>query len=196
MIEILLVIAAVVLLFCLSTLGWGIGTYNTFRVGQQDIKTQWSNILTEYQRRADLFYNLVQAVKSHKNFEKDTLIQVIQARGGNFGVNKPAQMKKLGDLNQLFQKLMVVFERYPNLQSHKQHDKLMDEVRITEDRINVARTDYNEIVGDYNKLVTTFPKNTIASMFRFNTELFFQNEATSTSAPKIDLEENKEIYYG
>lgn len=190
-IEILLVVLGLLILFVVSSFGWGIGSYNTFRVGQQDIKTQWSNILTEYQRRADLFYNLVQAVKSHKNFEKETLVQVIQARNSlniaNLPKTKGAQMKHLQGLDGFFNKLMVLIERYPKLQSFKQHDKLMEEVRITEDRINVARTDYNEIVGDYNKLVTTFPKNIIAGMFRFPTEQFFQNEANTTSAPKIDL---------
>lgn len=187
MIEILLVISAVILFVILCIVGWMIGGYNTFRVGQQDIRTQWSNILTEYQRRADLFYNLVQSVKSHKNFEKETLVQVIAARNGNFGSNKSTQMAKLKGLDGMFNKLMLLIERYPKLQSYKQHDKLMEEVRITEDRINIARTDYNEIVGDYNKLVLTFPKNLIAGMFRFSVEPFFENEQGTTSAPKIDL---------
>lgn len=190
MIEIILLIAAIFLFFILCFSGWGIGSYNTFQVARQDIKTQWSNILAEYQRRADLFYNLVQAVKSSKNFEKDTLVQVAQARGGNFGTGKLAQMAKLKGLDSMFQKLMVVFERYPKLQSVKEHDKLMEETRITEDRINVARTDYNEIVGDYNKLVTTFPKNIIAGMFKFQQELFFQNEATTNTAPKMNLDDS------
>lgn len=196
MIEIILIILAVSLFFFLVIIGWGIGSYNTFRVGQQDIKTQWSNILTEYQRRVDLLYNLVQAVKSHKKFEKETLVQVIKARGGNiaeareghFGKTKTAQMQSLRGLDNMFAGMRVVFERYPELQSHKQHDKLMEETRITEDRINVARTDYNEIVGDYNKLVTTFPKNIIAGIFRFTVELFYQNQQGTEIAPKIDLD--------
>lgn len=187
MIEIILVSLAALFFVGISIVGWAIGSYNTFRVGQQDIKTQWSNICTEYQRRADLFYNLVQAVKSYKNFEKDTLTQVIAARSGNFGVTKADQMKKLKGLDGVFQKLMVLFERYPKLQSNEQHNKLMDEVRITEDRINIARTDYNEIVGDYNKLVLTFPKNIIAGMFKFMVEEFFKNEPETNKAPKISL---------
>lgn len=190
MIEWLIVIgvfASVVAFFALSIVGWGIGTYNIFRIGQQDIKTQWSNIKAEYQRRADLFYNLVQAVKSVKKFEQDTLVGLAAARSGNFGTDKLSEMKKLKGLDKLFSRLMMVVERYPKLQSPKQYDKLMEEVRITEDRINIARTDYNEIVGDYNKLVTTFPKMYIAGMFGFKVEEFFQNEEVSDKAPKIDL---------
>lgn len=185
--EILIAAGAVIIGSSVLTLGWGIGSYNTFKIGQQDIKTQWSNILSEYQRRADLFFNLVESTKSHKKFEQQTLLGVAQARSGNFGTNKAEQMKKLKGLDGLFNKLMVVFERYPNLQSYKQHDKLMEEIRITEDRINVARTDYNEIVGDYNKLVTTFPKIIIAAMFKFAAEQFYKNDEGSNSSPKIDL---------
>lgn len=188
MIGIILLVAAVVLFTILGVAGWAIGTFNVFRIGQQDIKTQWSNILAEYQRRADLFYNLAEAVKSHKNFERSTLVEVIAARSGKFGEVKATQMKKLKGLDGVFQRLMVLFERYPKLVSHKHYDKLMEEVRISEDRVNVARTDYNEIVGDYNKLVTTFPKNIIAAMFKFATEEFFKNEQGTEKAPKIKLD--------
>lgn len=185
--EILAIAGAIISLIVLATLGWGIGTYNTFRVGQQDIKTQFSNIKTEYQRRADLFYNLVQVVKSHKKFEQETLTQVIAARSGNFGSTTKDAMKKMGDLEKVFQKLMMLTEAYPKLESNEQHNKMMEEIRITEDRINVARTDYNEIVGDYNKLVVTFPKSIIAGMFKFSTELFFENEESTNKSPKIEL---------
>jgi LemA protein len=188
--EILLICLAVLILFIIGMVGKGIGVYNIFKIGQQDIKTQWSNILTEYQRRADLFYNLVQAVKSHKNFEKETLIQVIKARNSfnNLPETKGAQMKHLKNLDGLFSRLLVTVEQYPQLQSFQQHNKLMEEIRITEDRVNVARTDYNEIVGDYNKVVTTFPNNIFANMFRVQPEQFFKNELNTTSAPKINLE--------
>lgn len=188
LVEILLIVASFVALICLSCVGYVIGKYNTFRVGQQDIKTQWSNIKTEYQRRADLYYNLAQAVKSHKKFEKDTLTAVIAARSGNFGATKPEEMKKLKGLDSVFSKLMLLFEQYPILKSNEQHNKFMEEVRITEDRINVARTDYNEIVGDYNKLIQMFPSNIVAGMFRFAQEIFFQNDEESDKLIRMDLE--------
>lgn len=184
----LAVIGGVTALVGLSVVGWGIGSYNTFRVGQQDIKTQWSNIKTEYQRRADLFYNLVQAVKSVKKFEQETYIGLAAARSGSYGNNKASEMKKLKGLDGFFNRLMAVMEAYPKLQAHEQYKALMEEIRITEDRINIARTDYNEIVGDYNKLITTFPKMIIASLFRFPVEEFFQSDETEKTAPKINLD--------
>lgn len=191
--EILLVILAFVILVILAAIGKIIGQYNIFRNGQQDIKTQWSNVLTEYQRRADAFYNWVQVVKSYKRFEKSTLVQVIQARSSAINLSKhtdkTVQMKNMKGLDSFFSKLMVLTENYPTLKADKQHDKLMDEIRITEDRINVARTDYNEIVGDYNKQILYFPGNIIAGMFHFTVEQFFVNEEETSKAPKINLED-------
>jgi len=187
-IEIILIILLSMFILVLLSFGWGIGIFNTCKVGQQDIKTQLGNMKTEYQRRADLFYNLVQAVKSHKKFEKETLVEVIQARNANYGKTPKATMKTMSQLDGVFSKLMVLFEKYPELKSNEQHNKLMQEVRITEDRINVARTDYNEIVGDYNKLIVTFPRNIIAHLFRFTEEIFFENEESTTNAPKINLD--------
>ena len=186
--EILLILLAISFFVVISTMGWWIGTYNKFRNAQQDINTMWSDIKTEYQRRADLFYNLVQAVKSYKNFEKDTLVKVTEARTG-FGkmASKMAEMKKMKGLDAFFNKLMVTVEKYPNLKAYKQHDSLMKEIRITEDRINVARTSYNDIVGSYNKMVTMFPSSFVASHHNFKNEEFYVNEESSNTAPKIDL---------
>lgn len=188
MIEILSFFAAALIFMAIVIAGWLIGKYNTFRGGQQDIKTQFSNIKTEYQRRADLFMNLVESVKSYKKFEKTTLVEVIQARSGNLGKSTPESMKKMKSLDGVFSKLLAVFEQYPKLQANEQHNALMNEIRITEDRINVGRTEYNEIVGDYNKLVTMFPSNLVAGMFKFPEVEFFENEASTTTAPKITLD--------
>jgi len=185
--EILLVVLATLILLVLIFGGWLIGLYNTLVTAVQDIKTMWSNIKTEYQRRADLFMNLVETVKSYAKFEKETLQQVIAARGGNFGKNPKEEMAKLKGLDSAFGRLMVVFERYPKLKAVKEYDKLMEEIRITEDRINVARTDYNSIVRDYNVMVKSFPQNYFAQIFRFSEWQYFENEIESNKAPKIDL---------
>lgn len=186
--AILLMTAAMLVFVTLGITGWAIGIYNTFRVGQQDIKTQLSNAKTEYQRRMDLFINLAAGVKSFKKHENKTLREVIQARASGFGMTSLDAIKKMGKLDGLLSRMALVFENYPNLKSNEQHNMLMEEVRITEDRINIVRTDYNEIVGDYNKIVQMFPSNIIAGMFKFSTEPFFENEAGSDKAPKLDLE--------
>lgn len=168
--------------------GWGIGIYNYLQAGKQNIKTQWSNIKTEYQRRFDLFMNLVETVKSFKKHEKSTLTDVVKARSMlNFSGSKSEQLKNMGMLDKFFSKLSVLFERYPQLKANEQHNQLMEEMRITEDRINVARTDYNDIVREFNIATKVFPSSIIARMFRFAEEKFYINEESTNKAPKIDL---------
>jgi LemA protein len=186
-IEIILIFLGVVLLGTLIFAGWLIGLYNTLVVAVQDIRNMMGNIKTEYQRRADLFMNLVESVKGSTRFEKDTLTQVIAARGGNLGKTPAETMSKLKGLEGALSKLMVVFERYPELKATKNYEKLMEEIRITEDRINIARTDYNAIVRDYNIMTKSFPQNYFARIFKFGEELYFENEPESTKAPKIDM---------
>lgn len=183
-----LIILASVLFLILVTIGGVVSSYNGFVTLTQDIKTQFSNIITEYQRRTDLFFNLVQTVKSFKKHEKSTLKEVIEARNLNFGVSKKQDLKNMKNLDGLFSKLIAVFERYPELKANEQHNKLMEEVRITEDRVNVSRTDYNSIVNTYNVKVKRFPSNVIAGMFNFHLEEYFKGKEGIEEAPKINLD--------
>lgn len=189
---ILVAILAVVVFIIFVVGGWMIGTYNLFINGKQNIKTQWSNILAEYQRRADLFYNLAQAVKSYAKFEHNTLMHVTEARGGNFGKTKMEQVKTMGKLDDAFanmlSRLLVVFERYPKLKAIEQYHDFSKEVRITEDRVNIARTDYNGVVKEYNNNVLTFPNKILANWWNFTEEKFFLNERPlKESDVKMDL---------
>ncbi len=189
MIEVLLIGGAVFVFLCLLLIGWGIGQYNFFVARAQDIKTQWSNIKTEYQRRFDMFMNLVETVKSYKKHEKGTLKEVIQARNAlSFKGDKKQQLKSMGMLDNLFSKLAVLVEQYPNLKANEQHNTLMEEVRISEDRINVARTSYNTVIRNFNVAVKTFPSSIVANMFRFAEEEFYINEERTNAAPKINLD--------
>jgi LemA protein len=193
-------IFAVIIFLAFIIGGWILGTYNLFIKGQQNIKTQWSNILAEYQRRADLFYNLAQAVKSYAKFEHDTMTHVIKARGGNFGKTKDDQIKNMSKLDDafanMFSRLLVVFERYPKLQAIEQYNSFSKEVRITEDRVNIARTDYNGVVKEYNLSVKTFPNMILANIWRFQEEKFFLTErplgTMNDKEIKMDLNLNLE----
>ena len=188
MIEIILLITAVIVFLLFLVLGYGIGTYNALTSGKVDIDTQFSNIKTEYQRRADMFMNLVEATKSYKKFEKETMIAVTEARQGNFGSTRADQVKKMSQLEGIFSKLFAVAESYPNLKSNEQHNKLMEEIRITEDRVNIARTDFNEECREYNETLKVFPSNVVANMFAFKEVAYFQNEAGTEKAVRINLE--------
>ena len=187
MISIIIIILSVILAFMVIFIGWIWGGYNTLVGGTQNIKTMFSNMKTEYQRRADLFYNLVEAVKSYAKFEKDTLTQVISMRNGNFGKNSKEAMSKMKNLDGFMNKLMLVVERYPKLRATEQYQTLMKETRITEDRINIVRTEYNDTIRDYNLFVVSFPSNIIAGMFNFKEEAYFESEPDTDKAPKMDL---------
>lgn len=190
MISLILTIILAILIFSsLSILGWAIGIYNGGKTFKQDIKTQLSNIKTEYQRRADLFYNLVQTVKGAAKFEKSTLVGVIAMRRGLEKAVTPGEtLKEIKKMDDFFSRLMVTVEAYPQLKSIEAYNNLMTEIRITEDRINIVRTDFNNVVRDYNVLVTTFPSGVIAKMFGFKEEDFYINETGTEKSPKISLE--------
>jgi len=190
MLEIILIILAIIIFVFLCTAGWAIGTYNWFVNLKQSVKTQFSNIKTEYQRRADLFANLATSVKSHKKFEKATLTAVIEARSKGITGTVPQQLKKMKGMDAMFSKLLAVFERYPELKSIEQFNKFIDEVRITEDRVNIARTDFNDIVREYNIGIKVFPKSIIANIFKFAEEKFYMNNPSSEEEEsyKVDLD--------
>lgn len=166
--------------------GWAIGLYNMIIMALQMINNQWSNVKTEYQRRADLLYNLAGAVKSHKEFEQDTFIHIAEARNGNFGKGKMEEMKNLKGLDGLFSKLIATYENYPQLKSSELYQSLMDENKMTENRVNIARTDYNELVRDYNILIKTFPNLLIANAFNFKDQVFFEvDDKAYDKAPRL-----------
>jgi LemA protein len=190
---IILIILAVFFFVLLTCIGWIIGTFNWFVNAQQNIKTQFSNIKTEYQRRADLFYNLVQSVRAHMKFEKSTLVEVTKMRNVNLNGPKAEVVKKMKDMDALFSKLLVTVEAYPNLKSIRQFTKFSDEVRITEDRINVARTDYNEVVREYNVRVKQFPTSIVARWKNFNIEKYYMNEPKTDYSPKISFEDGEDV---
>ncbi len=185
--EFLIISLAVLVFVFLMMLGWSISSYNGFISLRQDIKTQFSNIKTEYQRRIDLIVNLVSTVKSFKKHEKETLLGVVKARSQGFTGNVKTDMKKMKGLDGLFSKLLAISERYPELKAGEQHNKLMDELRVTEDRINIARTDYNGVIRSYNIMIKSFPTNIIAGMFSFKIDEYFKGQDGIEKAPIIEL---------
>lgn len=186
--TIVLVAILVILVFIsMITIGWVVGSYNTFIVAKQDLKNQWSNVLTEYQRRADLFYNMVEATKSYKDFEEETLTKVIKARSGAFSGNVREEMKNLNELDSIFSRMLLVWEQYPNLKAIEQYNKLTEEIQRTENRVQIARSDYNSLVRSYNILISKFPKGILANMWGYKQEAFFESKAGTGEAPKIEV---------
>lgn len=171
----------------LISVSWVWGTYNTFVVAKQDMANQWSNVQTEYQRRADLFYNMVEITKSYASFEKDTMEKVIQARAGAFKGTKEEQIQQMNELDSVFSRLLLVMEQYPNLKAIEQYNKLSEEVQRTENRVQIARSDYNALVRSYNILVTKFPNRILSGAFGYTEEDYFENNYKTTDAPALDM---------
>ena len=161
------------------------------------VNESWSNVETNYQRRMDLIGNLVNTVKGYANFEQETLIKVIDARSKATSVNidatnlTPETFERFQqaqvELSNSLSRLLVTIEKYPDLKANTNFIELQNELTRTENKIVIARRDYNATVKDYNISVRTFPKNLVASAFGFQKKEMFKSDAGSEKAPKVDF---------
>ncbi len=180
---------------------WGRGSYNKLVTADEDVKKQWGNVQTQYQRRMDLIDNLVETVKGEANFEQETLENVIKARASatSMQVNPEnltqQQLNELnsrqGSLSQALGRLMVVVEKYPNLRANDAFRNLQVALEGTENRINTARVDYNNSVNKYNILVRRFPGNIMAGIFGFKTKPLFEADPEAQKAPQVDFNDEE-----
>ncbi len=174
--------------------------YNTLQSTDEQIKASWSEVVNQYQRRADLIPNLVNTVKGFAEQEKDVLLGVTNARSKVTGiqatpelVNDPEAFTKFqaaqGELSNALSRLMVVVENYPQLKSDANFRELQAQLEGTENRIAVARNRYIKAVQDYNVTVRSFPSNLTAMLFGFQTKPNFtvENEQAISVAPKVDF---------
>jgi LemA protein len=174
--------------------------YNDFQRLDETTKSAWSEVLNQYQRRADLVPNIVATVKGEANFEQETLTKVIEARSKATSiqatpelVNNPEAFQKFqaaqGELTGALSRLMVVVERYPELKANQGFSDLRVQLEGTENRITVARNKYIQSVQDYNVLARSFPSNLTAMVFSYTTKPSFtiENEAAKATAPVVDF---------
>ena len=176
--------------------GMGCSTYNGLVNYDEEVDKSWNNVETQYQRRSDLILNLAKTVMKAADTEKEILQGVIEARSAassikldasklnaeNMAKFEAAQSKLSGSLS----RLMLVVERYPQLKSIPQFAKLNDEIAGTENRISTARSDFNEVVANYNKRVRKFPNVIFAGMFGFERKTGFSSEQGAEKAPDMD----------
>lgn len=187
------------LLAMLAALLTGCG-YNEFQTGDEAIKASWSEVLNQYQRRADLVPNLVRTVQGYADHEKEVLTRVTQARAqvGSLQatpalIETPEAFAKFqqaqGELGSALSRLMVVAENYPALKADAAFRDLQAQLEGTENRITVARNRYIKAVEAYNVSVRTFPNNLTAMAFGYKTKPNFsvENEREISSAPKVDF---------
>jgi LemA protein len=187
----LIVIAALVLFLG----GCGCNGYNGLVKLDETVKNKWANVESDYQRRSDLIPNLVNTVKGEANFEQTTLQNVISARASATQVKldandlSPEKIQQYqaaqGQLSQALGKLLMVTENYPNLRANDAFRGLQTQLEGTENRIKVARNDFNDAVAAYNVKARTFPNNIFAGMFGFKTKEGFKAEAGSEKAPEV-----------
>jgi LemA protein len=174
--------------------------YNSFQTQDEQIKAAWSEVINQYQRRADLIPNLVNTVKGYAAQEQQVLLGVTQARAkvGSIQatpelVNNPQAFAKFqaaqGELSGALSRLMVVTENYPQLKSDQNFRDLQAQLEGTENRITVARNRYIQAVQEYNVTVRSFPSNLTAKMFGYQEKPNFtvENEAAISKPPAVDF---------
>lgn len=176
---------------------WVLGSYNSIVGLDQGAKTKWADVDGQYQRRMDLIPNLVSTVKGAANFEQATLTQVVEARAKATQVvidpNKldAASLQKFqeaqGAVGSALGRLLAVAENYPQLGATASFRDLQSQIEGTENRIAVARKDFNEAVKSYNTRIVQFPGNIIAGMFGFDQKVFFSSDSGAEVAPKVSF---------
>ncbi|MCH7407927.1 LemA family protein [Belliella sp. DSM 111904] len=174
-----------------------VGVYNTFVQTEETINGQWAEVETQYQRRADLIPNLVNTVKGYADFEQQTLTGVIEARAKATSINlqaddlTPENIAKFqqaqDQLSGSLSRLLVAVERYPELKANQNFLELQAQLEGTENRIAVARRNFNQSVQSYNSNLRQFPNNLFAGWYGFERKGYFEASAGAENAPAVEF---------
>lgn len=171
--------------------------YNKMVTMEEGINKSWANVETQYQRRADLIPNLVNTVKGYATHEQETLDQVIEARSRATQVTLNAEditpdrlqqyQQAQGEVSQALGRLMMIAENYPDLKANQNFIELQAQLEGTENRISVARKDFNDASMAYNSYIRKFPANIIAGIFGFDTKSYFEAAEGTDRAPEVNF---------
>lgn len=174
-----------------------VGTYNQFVQTEETINGMWAEVETQYQRRTDLIPNLVNTVKGYAEFEQETLTGVVEARSKatsvqidptNLTPEKLGEFQKAQDqLSGALSRLLVTIEKYPDLKANQNFLELQAQLEGTENRISVARRNFNESVQAYNQNLRTFPNNIFAGWYNFEAKGYFQASEGAENAPTVQF---------
>lgn len=192
-------IALVVVVLLLFFAGCaGCNTYNTMISAEEGVEQAWADVETQYQRRADLIPNLVNTVRGAADFEQETLQSVTEARARATSINLSADdlddpeqvrafMEAQNELGGALSRLLAVAENYPQLRATEAFRDLQAQLEGTENRINIARRDYNQAVRQYNTRVRRFPANIVAGVFGFDRRTPFEADEGAEEVPEVQF---------
>ncbi|MHA6259936.1 LemA family protein [Sporosarcina sp. CAU 1771] len=170
-----------------------IPSYNKFITLEENVDQSYAQVETQLQRRLDLIPNLVNTVKGFASHEQEIIADISDARTKLAGARGPEdQSVANGELESAIGRLLVVVENYPDLKANENFIQLMDSLEGTENRIGVARKDYNDEVANYNRQVKRFPGKIVASMFNFNEKEYFKADEAANEVPNVDFGDDKD----
>lgn len=192
----MIILLAVVAVVALLVIG-AVSMYNGLVTMDEKVNGQWANVETQYQRRADLIPNLVNTVKGYATHEKETLEGVVEARSQatqmKVDINDltpeklAAYQKAQGAVTSALGKLLAITENYPDLKANQNFLELQAQLEGTENRINVARKNFNDAAQAYNTNIRRFPKNIFAGMFGFDKKSYFEAAEGTEKAPEVNF---------
>lgn len=192
-----LIIIAAIAAAAVLLIGWSVGAYNSLVTMDENVSNQWANVETQYQRRADLIPNLVNTVKGYASHEKETLEGVVAARSQATQIKVDpsdltpeklaAYQKAQGAVTSALGKLLAITESYPDLKANQNFLELQAQLEGTENRITVARKNFNDAAQSYNTAIRRFPKSIFAGMFGFDKRAYFAAEEGAAQAPKVEF---------
>jgi len=199
--PVLLIVLGIVVIL----LFWGCSGYNGMVQQDENVKKVWNNVQSQYQRRSDLIPNLVNTVKGEANFERGTLTDVVNARAKATSIQinandlTPEKLQQYqqaqAQLSGALGRLLAVAENYPNLQTNQAFQGLMAELAGTENRIAVARNDFNGAVQEYNVRVRRFPTNILAGIMGFHPREGFTADPGTQNAPKVNFDNQPSVNF-
>ena len=190
---ILITVVALVAIIAL----WAMSAYNKLVVADESVTTEWANVESQYQRRADLIPNLVSTVKGYAAHEQETLDAVVSARAKATQMTvdaknlTPEKLQEFqaaqGEVGAALGRLLMITENYPDLKANQNFMALQEQLEGTENRIQVARQKFNLTAKTYNTSIRRFPTNILAGMFGFESKAYFEAEAGADKAPKVEF---------
>lgn len=191
------IVAGVILLIVIIVVVMGVGTYNSMVAGEETISGEWAKVEAQYQRRSDLIPNLVSTVKGYAAHEQSTLDAVVSARAKATQVtlsadnltpeNLEAFQAAQGELSSALSRLLAVAENYPDLKANQNFLELQAQLEGTENRISVARQDFNRAAETYNRAVRRFPANLVAGLFGFERKPYFEASEGAERVPQVQF---------